>query len=245
MNLVKGGIVVKNKLLISGVIACFAMTFLNNGAAHAEADTSAKMEKQFEVRHKEKVAEDEFPKVSKKEKERIMNQENPFHKDDTPIQTIVDEETGVVIDVYESNNQTLRNNQLAISSNNYSTLSSGWDYLGTEKWIMNGDINSKQTDTIYPSTGGDYMFEMPSHGVNSVNGSSPWIEIGLYEADPYPDLDDKVTSWNMLAPYVYGYDYVVRDIGHYVDGADKKAEFYTIHAANYIPDVVLWVWYFD
>lgn len=164
-------------------------------------------------------------------KTKAFEQTQKFHEGETPIQTYVDEKTGVVVKVYESN------------TSEFSTLGAGqWDHVGTDQWYMNGNFNSRQQDAIFSSGGGDYMVRLPSHGLGTVNGSGPWIRIELWEDDGTYG-DDYVAAFEGHSNNFQSYDYVFENIGGAVDGS--HAEFYTIHQANYTVPRPLLAKYYD
>ncbi|WP_234028450.1 hypothetical protein [Lentibacillus sp. Marseille-P4043] len=121
-----------------------------------------------------------------------------------------------------------------------------WDVLDGEIWVMNGDINDVQKDGVYYSTGGDYALVIPPHEMDELKmGSRPGINIELWEDDPVDD--DYVASYFVNGVMNHPNYYIAfRNIGSYVDGANKRAEFYTTHTSNYtVLDQALYVQYFD
>lgn len=154
----------------------------------------------------------------------LVKEKQEFHIGEKPIKSFKDKDTGVVVDVYESPKEEVS------ALNTFSIAStSGWDFVGSEWWTMNGDYNY-YWDSIYHSTGGDYMFRVPAHSSSSgklLQQSS----VILYENDG-AGKNTKVASWTVV-PRSVSYDYIVRGIGGYVDGTNKKAEFHTRHHSAY------------
>lgn len=110
--------------------------------------------------------------------------------------------------------------------------STGWDLVGTEYWLMDGGYSKTHYDTIWNSTGGDYMFRMPAHNDSVLySGTTPTMSVWLYEDDG--SLGDDTVAGFTVKPSSYTLDYVARAIGGYVDGTNGYAEFYTTHNTNY------------
>ena len=120
-----------------------------------------------------------------------------------------------------------------------------WDYLGKSLWLTQHNFDYVYIDPVYYSTGGDYMIRIPPFTIESINPkhTGAATEIKLYEEDP--GADDFVTSWFLNGAPVLGYDYVVRDINKFVDGTNKKAEFYTTHQTNYFTKSAVYAEYYD
>ncbi|MGF7535080.1 hypothetical protein AAGG74_15525 [Bacillus mexicanus] len=82
-----------------------------------------------------------------------------------------------------------------------------WDFIGEEKW-------TRKSSVVY-SGGGDLYIEFK--GGKNITGN-----YSLWEDDP--NFDDVVsTNFNIPKP---GMAVIFRDIGGWVDGDNKKAEFY-------------------
>lgn len=106
----------------------------------------------------------------------------------------------------ESDVYVIRANENEVSPQN-----GVWDYLGRRS------TSSSENPTNYVhSTGGDFKFKV-------VSGPSGGAWYALYEYDPNNADDLVFDSWFYLYP---GDEVVYRGIGGYVDGDNKKAEFY-------------------
>ena len=160
-----------------------------------------------------------------------VGQNDSFHEGETPLETFVDKDTGVVVKKYKPHQ--------------FHTLGAGtWDKIATERWLMSGDWGKEEVDTIHESGGGNYMVSIPPH--SAPYGETGSIYIGLYEADPYPNPDDFITPFisdNHIG--AEGADYVWSNLNKYVDGTNNKAELYTVHHADYQVTSPLYVQYFD
>ncbi|RBP84040.1 hypothetical protein DFO70_1653 [Cytobacillus firmus] len=159
-------------------------------------------------------------------------------KDNEPVKIMKDKDKAKNNEVKTSFNNAINATRSSLI-NNFGTIKAsahtdtgGWDVVGTEKWIMD-KYWDLQTDTIWHSHGGDYMFRLPAHTSSGAtgNGADPVGYAELYEDDGSLG-DDYVGSWNYY-PSSYSIDYIVRNIGSFVDGS--YAEFYTTHAGNYSP----------
>ena len=86
---------------------------------------------------------------------------------------------------------------------------------GAGVWDLIGYENVGKTSKVYPSSGGNYkvIIEQPSYG--------PYL-YSLREKDN--DLYQTVDKFNITGKGTY--ETVFKDIGGYVDGDNKKAEFY-------------------
>lgn len=86
---------------------------------------------------------------------------------------------------------------------------------GAGEWDLVGYENVGQTSKVYPSSGGNYkvIIEQPSYG--------PYL-YSLREKDTY--LYQTVESFKFSGKGTY--ETVFKNIGNYVDGDNKKAEFY-------------------
>ncbi|WP_243648710.1 hypothetical protein [Hazenella coriacea] len=98
-----------------------------------------------------------------------------------------------------------------VRANENTVFNGVWDYVGRRTTSS----SENPTNYVY-STGGDFKFKV-------VSGPSGGAWYALYEYDP-DNADDHVRDlWFYLYP---GDEVIYRDIGNYVDGSNKKAEFY-------------------
>lgn len=96
----------------------------------------------------------------------------------------------------------------------FQSVSAGsWDYVGFEVPKYNSTLKKYKTDIVH-STGGDFQICVANWG-NAVTYS-------LWEYDAGSGNDDYVNSVTLKN----GQCYAFRSIGGFVDGANKKAEFY-------------------
>lgn len=178
-------------------------------------------------------AQDKFISLANEKKQNEVTFENA-----ELIESVMDDETGVVIELYGYHEPI--SNSVPFAGNGV------WDPSGGEVWVMNGNINDWRTDGVYYSTGGDYALVIPPHGVDELkSGYKPAIDIELWEQDPVSD--DKVASYILQGPINYPNHYIAfRNIDRFVDGVNKRAEFYTKHRTNYtVLNQALFVQYFD
>jgi hypothetical protein len=152
----------------------------------------------------------------------FASEDEQFHVGETPLETFVDAETGVVVEKFLAPEET----GLRVAA-----LSAGWDLVGSEGWVMNGNYLDTRIDGIYYSTGGDYMFRVPAHLSTWKSGTLALCDVTLYEYDE--TNADEIVAGFTVKPSGVAYDYIVRSIGSYVDGTNGKAEFYTTHSSNY------------
>ncbi|MBC5635206.1 hypothetical protein [Ornithinibacillus hominis] len=144
----------------------------------------------------------------------------------------VNEQTGVKFEIYEE--KVLPNLLIPMAGNGQ------WDYVTSSVWTTShatsGATKYKRDKTVH-STGGDFMISVPYHYVYGVlhNTAKAGISIELYEEDP---LKSTHVDWRYVNPPPKGsvYHAVWRDLNGYVDGTNKKAEFYAEYAMNYIGD---------
>lgn len=101
-----------------------------------------------------------------------------------------------------------------------------WDYLGQRSTV------SSQNPTNYVhSGGGDFKFQVAS-------GPSGGAWYQLREYDPGSNADELVTGYEYL---LYPGDTLIyRGIGSYVDGDNKKAEFYVYESFSGSGSVKYW-----
>lgn len=142
-----------------------------------------------------------------------------------PVESWTDSETGIRVDKYVA--PTPPQGMMTTMS------TSGWEPVGTDYWLLDGNLNSVHTDAMFHSSGGDYMFRIPAFSGKSSGYPAGFVgQIDLWEDDGTSSSDDIVTHWT-FKPESESYDYIVRDIGNFVDGTNDLAEFYTRHQANF------------
>nr|WP_026681323.1 hypothetical protein [Priestia megaterium] len=153
------------------------------------------------------------------------------------IDSKIDEKTGVQIDVYGSTEPLPNVTPFAGNGR--------WDYISGEDWVMNGNWNDVRIDGVRKSNGGDYSLVIPPHEPTWKPDNQRYgVYIELWEDDPMDD--DYVASYNVNGVISYpNYHIAFRDLNKFVDGANKKAEFYTTHQTTYKTANNLWVKYFD
>lgn len=176
------------------------------------------------------------------------NEEKAPFENAVLLDTQTDEESGVTVELYglPDDEDTNIPTMSELSSNISPLAGDGkWNIVGQENWIMNGDINDIRIDGVYSSTGGDYSLVIEPHKANHINGRNPYVNIELWEDDPVND--DYVTDY-FLGGVVSFPNYHIKftNLNKYVDGANKRAEFYTKHATNYsVSGSKVLVKYFD
>ncbi|CAG7646309.1 hypothetical protein PAESOLCIP111_05138 [Paenibacillus solanacearum] len=118
-------------------------------------------------------------------------------------------------------------NVTIIRANGVTTMGAGeWDYLGQRSTV------SSQNPTNYVhSGGGDFKFQV-------VSGPSGGAWYQLREYDPGSNADEIVTGYEY---FLYPGDTLIyRGISNYVDGDNKKAEFYVYERFSGSGSVKYW-----
>ena len=106
------------------------------------------------------------------------------------------------------------------------SMGAGWDYLGQRSTVS----SQNPTNYVY-SSGGDFKFQ-----VVSGPGGGAWYQ--LREYDPGSNADEVVTGYEYL---LYPGDTLIfRGISNYVDGDNKKAEFYVYESFSGSGSVKYW-----
>ncbi|SDY05268.1 hypothetical protein [Thermoactinomyces sp. DSM 45892] len=105
-----------------------------------------------------------------------------------------------------------------------------WDYLGMSEFKWNKDLKKYVTGTK-PSHGGDYKFCVSLEGVHETE------KIELWEYDP-DNPDDHILTINLRDDQCH----VVHDVGRFIDGTNKTAEFYLRKSSNSYGD---YGWFYD
>lgn len=101
-----------------------------------------------------------------------------------------------------------------------------WDYLGSLS-----TVSSQNPNNYVHSGGGDFKFQ-----VVSGPGGGAWYQ--LREYDPGSNADELVTGYEY---FLYPGDTLIyRGISNYVDGDNKKAEFYVYESFSGSGSVKLW-----
>ena len=153
-----------------------------------------------------------------------------FHKGEVPIE-VIPQPNGVIVKVYEVSTPLPQAQPFAGS---LTFAGDGvWNQVGSESWILNNTGVWRQ-DSVYLSTGGDYMIRIPAHTRTSGMGNS--IHVLLLEDDIAQD--DTVSDFYTNAlNSSKSCDYVVSGINAYLDGplvnGMNHAELYTKHNSEY------------
>lgn len=156
----------------------------------------------------------------------------PMHEGETPISSTVDEETGVVIEVFEVKESPIQ------------TFAAGWQIIGYDSWQMYNDSKWRATEKVAKSSGGDFAVRVPKYATNAIQGYDAFIDFQLYEHDPLKN--DKVGSVKTFAGTPWKtYDVVWRGIGAWTDGSNGKAEFFVAQKENFRANDSLKVQYLD
>ncbi|WP_010093240.1 hypothetical protein [Ornithinibacillus scapharcae] len=149
------------------------------------------------------------------------------------IDTMVDEQTGVSVEIYESKEIPYLTMPMAGDGT--------WNYVTQSTWFTShadpAAMNFRRDDKIVHSTGGDFMVTIPYHQVYGtlVDGVDAVIAIELYEEDPTKsNLVRPGLRAALVPPIGRAKNVIWRDINDYVDGTNKKAEFYAKYAMNYL-----------
>jgi hypothetical protein len=139
----------------------------------------------------------------------------------------IDKETGVAVEIYQEK----------VSDNFLIDIMNGeWDWVANSYWNTSGmtmyaDPNTKD-GKIVDSTGGDFMISIYPHARVPFGDPKTLMQIQLYEKDP--TRSTKVGSSKVAAPNdQFAVHVIWRGIDDFVDGTDKKAEFYAVYGVNY------------
>lgn len=170
-----------------------------------------------------------------KEREALMKEQGWTEKD--PILIVNKEKNkktkGKFEDTLESLSAGLINTFGTITAS-AGTDTSGWDWVGTEYWLMYANKDRVERDTTWHSHGGDYMFRLPAHSYTSLQSgaSRPLGAATLFDYDGGLNTtgDDYITEWEYY-PSAYNVDYSVSGMSNFLDGGE--AEPYTTHRQNY------------
>lgn len=173
--------------------------------------------------------------MSNKQKEMAYEQIIKLHEGETPISVSVDENTGIVAEIYEVKDETLQ------------PFAAGWQEIATDWFTMYNDsqFRTSANKVIAYSGGGDFGLRVYPYGAPlSIKGDYALINYQLFEYDPQ-NSDDYVGSGSFIGNAFSKYDIVWRGIGDYVDGTNGKAEFYVKHGENFLTKDMVKVIYID
>ena len=212
------------KVLASSILA--AVIAGSGLSTHAFAESNDRtVDQPTKVTSKEELKQEQSDMTQEqllKASEQIID----IHKGEEPVSRVVDEETGIVSELYE------------VKEDQFQTYKSGWQYIAYDLLTLHNDMEWRLpwNDTNAYSGGGDFGVRVSPYTVNSmtVQGHQALLELQLMEYDPQ-NSDDPVGSPHSYLgnPWFTSYDLVWRGIGDYTDGTNGKAEFYVRHQENF------------
>ncbi|MCO7124943.1 hypothetical protein NIE88_04025 [Sporolactobacillus shoreicorticis] len=111
-----------------------------------------------------------------------------------------------------------------------------WNYVTTAKVTYDAFTGWKKqfAPGYVNSNGGDFLITVPQHSINYYNipGLIPTLNVKLYEYDAN-NADEFVASWSTNSQASGGLNLIARHLNSFVDGSNKKAEFYVYVSTNY------------
>jgi hypothetical protein len=126
--------------------------------------------------------------------------------------------------------------------------SAGWDYSGSDyvyltTWTYNG-WDAQYTRNIGSTGGGFKITILGQSGIQAPSGTSPLMQVDLWEDDGTYG-DDHIRTW-YIDPKSYNQSVSISNASDYKDGIDNDAEFYLVVHANYkVSGDKGWFYFYD